>query len=203
MLQVRIRCCHVHGHFIAKDNKRPPMTVADALDAPRRDTGRIVLPPASFLHEKEKLGKRWPAAVDYVKKHALNEYFGPAEGEVGIILLGGMYNGVMRALQQLGLADVYGNCSVPLYVLNVAYPLIDDQLAEFCAGKKAVLMGSGGSIPFIADLVERYPSAQILITGVEDPDARAHSPNESLHLPTFQHAILSEALLLARLNARE
>jgi cysteinylglycine-S-conjugate dipeptidase len=69
-------------------------------------------------------------------------------------------------------------------------------------GKKAVLMGSGGSIPFIADLVERYPAAQILITGVEDPDARAHSPNESLHIPTFEHAILSEALLLARLNAR-
>ncbi len=70
-------------------------------------------------------------------------------------------------------------------------------------GKEAVLMGSGGSIPFIADLVERYPSAQILITGVEDPDARAHSPNESLHLPTFEHAILTEALLLARLNARD
>ncbi|CAN5422878.1 dipeptidase [soil metagenome] len=69
-------------------------------------------------------------------------------------------------------------------------------------GKAAVLMGSGGSIPFIADLVERYPKAQILITGVEDPDSRAHSPNESLHLPTFEHAILTEALLLARLDAR-
>ena len=69
-------------------------------------------------------------------------------------------------------------------------------------GREPVLMGSGGSIPFIADLVERYPAAQILITGVEDPDARAHSPNESLHLPTFQHAILAEALLLARLDAR-
>lgn len=69
-------------------------------------------------------------------------------------------------------------------------------------GTAPVLMGSGGSIPFIADLVERYPAAQILITGVEDPDARAHSPNESLHLPTFQHAILAEALLLSRLNAR-
>ena len=55
MLLVRIRCCHVHGHFTAKDNKRPPMTVADALSSPRRDTGRIVLPPASFLHEKEKV----------------------------------------------------------------------------------------------------------------------------------------------------
>ncbi|HEU0206834.1 MAG TPA: dipeptidase [Pseudolysinimonas sp.] len=69
-------------------------------------------------------------------------------------------------------------------------------------GAEAVQMGSGGSIPFIADLVERYPNAQILITGVEDPDTRAHSPNESLHLPTLQHAILTEALLLARMNSR-
>ncbi len=70
-------------------------------------------------------------------------------------------------------------------------------------GAEPVQMGSGGSIPFIADLVARYPEAQILITGVEDPDTRAHSPNESLHLPTLQRAILSEALLLARLNSRE
>lgn len=69
-------------------------------------------------------------------------------------------------------------------------------------GAPAIEMGSGGSIPFIADLVERYPQAQILITGVEDPDTRAHSPNESLHLPTLQRAILAEALLLSRLNSR-
>ncbi len=69
-------------------------------------------------------------------------------------------------------------------------------------GAEPVQMGSGGSIPFIADLVERYPNAQILITGVEDPDTRAHSPNESLHLPTLQRAILAEALLLARMNSR-
>ena len=69
-------------------------------------------------------------------------------------------------------------------------------------GAPAVEMGSGGSIPFIADLVDRFPEAQILITGVEDPDTRAHSPNESLHLPTLQRAILAETLLLARFNLR-
>jgi acetylornithine deacetylase/succinyl-diaminopimelate desuccinylase-like protein len=69
-------------------------------------------------------------------------------------------------------------------------------------GREAVEIGAGGSIPFIADLVELFPGAQILITGVEDPDSRAHSPNESVHLPTFQRAILSEALLLSRLNSR-
>ncbi len=67
-------------------------------------------------------------------------------------------------------------------------------------GVPAVEMGIGGSIPFIADLTELYPDVQILVTGVEDPDSRAHSANESLHLGDFRNAIVAEALLLARLN---
>jgi acetylornithine deacetylase/succinyl-diaminopimelate desuccinylase-like protein len=70
-------------------------------------------------------------------------------------------------------------------------------------GRPAVDTGVGGSIPFIAELVEEFPAAQILVTGVEDPDSRAHSPNESLHLGVFKRALLSEALLFARLDARE
>lgn len=62
--------------------------------------------------------------------------------------------------------------------------------------------GIGGSIPFISDLVRVFPEAQILVTGVEDPDSRAHSPNESLHLGVFRRAILTEAVLLAKLEGR-
>ncbi|SDH42604.1 Acetylornithine deacetylase/Succinyl-diaminopimelate desuccinylase [Leifsonia sp. 98AMF] len=69
-------------------------------------------------------------------------------------------------------------------------------------GAEAVETGVGGSIPFIADLVREFPAAQILVTGVEDPDTRAHSPNESLHLGVFKRAVLTEALLLSRLNGR-
>ncbi|GAA2866693.1 dipeptidase [Paenarthrobacter ilicis] len=68
-------------------------------------------------------------------------------------------------------------------------------------GVQPVEMGIGGSIPFIADLMEVYPEVQILVTGVEDPDSRAHSANESLHIGDFQHAVLAEALMLARLDA--
>jgi acetylornithine deacetylase/succinyl-diaminopimelate desuccinylase-like protein len=68
-------------------------------------------------------------------------------------------------------------------------------------GVPAVEMGIGGSIPFISDLTELYPEVQILVTGVEDPDSRAHSANESLHLGDFRNAVVAEALLLARLNA--
>ena len=149
MLQVRIRACHVHGQFVCKDNQRPKYTLKQALENPVRDVNRIVLPPANFLHEKDKLERRWPAAVNYIKERKLNEVFGPSEGDVGIIMLGGMYNGVMRALQQLGLADVYGNSAVPLYIMNVAYPMIDDEVVDFCVGKKAVLMVEEGAPEYI------------------------------------------------------
>ncbi len=69
-------------------------------------------------------------------------------------------------------------------------------------GTPPMQTGIGGSIPFIAHLVETFADAQILVTGVEDPDTRAHSPNESLHLGVFRRAILAEALLLAKLNDR-
>lgn len=68
-------------------------------------------------------------------------------------------------------------------------------------GNEPLETGIGGSIPFIADLVEKFPRAEILVTGVEDPDTRAHSPNESLHLGVFKRAIHTEAILLAKLNA--
>jgi acetylornithine deacetylase/succinyl-diaminopimelate desuccinylase-like protein len=69
-------------------------------------------------------------------------------------------------------------------------------------GAEPVEMGVGGSIPFIAELVRVFPDSQILVTGVEDPDTRAHSPNESLHLGVLKRAILTEALLLARIDRR-
>src|SRR3984893_13082837 len=149
MLEVRIRACHVHGRFIAKDNKRPAYTWRQALENPQRDTARVVLPPASFLHEKEKVEQRWPAAVNFIKERKLNEFFGPTSGEVGIVMQGGMYNSVMRSLQHLGLADVYGDSAVPLYVLNVTYPLIDDEVAAFAADKKAILIVEEGQPEFI------------------------------------------------------
>jgi indolepyruvate ferredoxin oxidoreductase alpha subunit len=149
MLEVRIRACHVHGRFAAKDNKRPNFPLREALEKPRRDTERVVLPPASYLHEREKVEQRWPAAVKFIKERKLNEFFGPEVAEVGIVVQGGFYNSVMRSLQQLGLADVYGETAVPIYVLNVTYPLIDDEVATFAIDKKAILMVEEGQPEFI------------------------------------------------------
>ncbi|MFM5905413.1 MAG: dipeptidase [Micrococcales bacterium] len=76
-----------------------------------------------------------------------------------------------------------------------AKPLMESALTA-SYGHSSVDIGIGGSIPFIADLVELFPTAQILVTGVEDPDSRAHSPNESVHLETLRNGMLAEALML-------
>ena len=63
-----------------------------------------------------------------------------------------------------------------------------------------VEIGVGGSIGFLAPFTEAFPDAEVLVTGVEDPDTRAHAANESLHLADFERACLAEALLLHRLG---
>ncbi|MFS2097468.1 thiamine pyrophosphate-dependent enzyme [Variovorax sp. Varisp85] len=149
MLQLRIRACHVHGHFIAGDNKRAKFTLKDALENPQRDVGRIVLPPASFVHEQEKVRDRWPAAVRFIEERQLNEFFSEDADDIGIIVQGGSYNTLLRALERLGLADVYGNTQVPLYVMNVAYPVIESEVIRFCEGKRAVLVVEEGQPNFV------------------------------------------------------
>lgn len=149
MLQVRIRSCHVHGRFITKENKRPRYTLKQALENPVRDTTRIVLPPASFTHEHEKIQQRWPAAVKFIREKKLNEFFDGDYKDIGLILQGGLYNGVIRALQLLGLADSYGNSRIPMYVMNVTYPVIDEEVIEFCNGKRAVLLLEEGQPDYI------------------------------------------------------
>ena len=149
MLMVRIRSCHVTGSFETRDNIAPPLSVRDALSNPRSDFARVVLPPMSYLHEQDKIKNRWPAAEAFIVENKLNEVFGPDRAPLGIVVQGGMYNGVVRALQRLGLADIYGNTDVPLYVLNVTYPLVKDEFERFCKGKDHVLVVEEGQPDFI------------------------------------------------------
>ena len=167
MLELRIRACHVYGSFTARDNARPAFTLRDALDHPRRDANRIVLPPASYLHEREKVEKRWPAAVRFIEQHQLNEFFDGDAGDIGIVMQGGMYNTALRALEVLGLADVFGASRIPLYVLNVTYPLIDAEFARFCVGKKAILIIEEGQPEFIEQAVNTILRRADIQTRVE------------------------------------
>jgi indolepyruvate ferredoxin oxidoreductase alpha subunit len=170
MLELRIRACHVHGRFTAKDNVRPGFTLRQAMENPVRDTSRIVLPPASYLHEKEKIETRWPAAIRFIQERGLNEFFGDGSADIGIILQGGMYNTVARALELLGLADAYGESRIPLYVLNVTYPLVDEEIRRFCAGKRAVLMVEEGQPDFIEQALHAILRKADLQTKVHGKD---------------------------------
>ncbi|MCA3451104.1 MAG: indolepyruvate ferredoxin oxidoreductase subunit alpha [Rhodobacter sp.] len=156
MLMVRIRSCHVTGTFTTRDNRRPTLSVREALSAPRSDFARVVLPPMSYVHEQDKVRNRWPAAERYVLEHRLNERFGPQQAPVGIVVQGGMYNGVVRALQRLGLADIYGETQVPLYVLNVTYPLVSSEFLEFAKGKESLLVVEEGQPEFIEQTLSTF-----------------------------------------------
>ncbi|MCX7340427.1 MAG: indolepyruvate ferredoxin oxidoreductase subunit alpha [Hyphomicrobiales bacterium] len=170
MLEVRIRTCHVTGRFKTKDNVRPGFTLKDALENPVRDVNRIVLPPASYLHEKEKIEVRWPAAVTFVQKHGLNEVFDGDVSDIGVVMQGGMYNTGMRALELMGLADAYGQSRVPVYVLNVTYPLVDAEVIRFATGKRAILIVEEGQPEFIEQAISTILRRADLQTKVHGKD---------------------------------
>ena len=156
MLMLRIRACHVYGRFIASDNRRPAFTTQRALDRPQRSYDRIILPPSTYLQEQNKIRQRWPAAVEFIERNGINEFFDGARAEVGFVLQGGLYNTVLRALENLGLADAFGHSEIPLYVLNATYPLLPAQFVRFAAGKKALLVIEEGQPEFIEQTASQF-----------------------------------------------
>lgn len=145
---MRIRGCHVTGEFTARDNL-PPSFNSDNPVTPQREPEKIILPPFVYEQEREKIAKRLPEAIEFIKREKLNELFLGKHQGLGIITCGGSYNSVIRALQRQGLATVYGDTDIPIYCLNVAYPLVPDELVAFCAGKEQVLVLEEGQPEYI------------------------------------------------------
>ena len=145
---MRIRGCHVTGEFVAKDNVAPAFNNQTPV-TPQREPEKIILPPYVYEQEREKIAQRLPAAIQFIREQKLNEHFPGRYESLGIITCGGSYNTVIRALQRQGLADVYGNAEVPIYCMNVAYPLVPDELVEFCVGKEQVLVLEEGQPEYI------------------------------------------------------
>ncbi|MDA0652422.1 MAG: indolepyruvate ferredoxin oxidoreductase subunit alpha [Proteobacteria bacterium] len=149
MLELRIRTCHVHGHFETSDNTHPLYSRNDPVQDADFEPDKVSLPPATYVQEKHKISHRFPSAIKYITDNKLNEQFDGDVPEVGIIVQGGIYNTLLRALHQFGLADIYGKARLPLFVLNVTYPLVPDELVRFCAGKEAVLVVEEGQPDYI------------------------------------------------------
>ena len=144
MMEFRIRACHVTGRFQTKDNKKPRYSMNDPIPEPDYNLDRIALPPSTYLQEKMKVETRFPAAIKFIRENRLNEFFDGDCKDVGIICQGGLYNSVIRGLQQLGLADPFGKAQIPIYCMNVTYPMIPEEVSEFCAGKRTVCIVEEG-----------------------------------------------------------
>jgi acetylornithine deacetylase/succinyl-diaminopimelate desuccinylase-like protein len=102
---------------------------------------------------------------------------------------------------QLGFTVVDTGEATQVDATGAAYDAARQAFTEAWDGTEPVDMGVGGSIPFIAEFLETFPEASVLVTGVEDPDTRAHGANEGLHLAEFERVLLAESLLLAKLGA--
>ena len=150
MMELRIRACHVKGMFEAKNNIAPTISSNHLLNEPASfNYEKLAHPPVTFIHEKLKYQSRIPAAQKYITEHNLNELFDGELHNFGIIVQGGLYNTLIRVLNQFDLADVYGNTKIPIYVLNVVYPLVPNQIEKFCSNKDAVIIIEEGQPEYI------------------------------------------------------
>jgi indolepyruvate ferredoxin oxidoreductase alpha subunit len=150
LLELRIRACHVRGSFVCRDNVAPAISTRHLMEEPAKfDYARLAHPPVTFRHEKLKVEARIPAARRYIAERRLNELFPGTRDDVGVIVQGGLYNSLIRTLQQFGLADAFGESEIPIFVLNVTFPLVPEEISRFCVGKRAVLIVEEGTPEYI------------------------------------------------------
>ncbi len=153
ILEMRIRACHMFGSFAAKDNVAPAFSVKNKLEPAKFLYDRLSHPPATYRQEIDKVEQRLPAARRFIVDNKLNERLGPATGDVGIIVQGGMFNVLNGRMALAGLSDAHGNMALPTLVLNVVHPLVPEEIVAFCAGKRAVLLVEEGSPDFIEQAI--------------------------------------------------
>ncbi len=166
MLMMRIRTCHMYGSFVARDNQRPKFTVRDALVSPVRTYDKIILPPSTYAQEQQKISQRWPAAVRFIAERQLNEFRAGSVDHIGLVVQGGLFNSLLRGLERLGLADVFGESKIPIYVLNVTYPLVPDEVQRFAEGKQAVLVVEEGQPEFLEQALSHLLASARSVTQV-------------------------------------
>jgi indolepyruvate ferredoxin oxidoreductase alpha subunit len=157
MMELRIRACHVKGSFKTKKNKPSNISQLSKLDAPAEfNYNKLAHPPVTFPQEKLKHEKRIPAARQYILDNELNEIFDGSISKFGFIVQGGLYNTLIRTLQQFGLTDEFGNTQIPILVLNVTSPLVPQQILEFCENKESVLLFEEGQPEYIEQEISTF-----------------------------------------------
>ncbi len=150
MMSLRIRLCHLRGSFVASDNRAAAVSTRHRLAGPASfNYEKLSHPPVTFLQERRKVEERLPAARRFILEQALNEVLPGEASRLGLIVQGGLSANLIRALQTMGLADAQGDPALPVLILNVVYPLVPEQIKDFCAGKEAVLVLEEGQPEYI------------------------------------------------------
>jgi indolepyruvate ferredoxin oxidoreductase alpha subunit len=157
IVELRIRACHVRGSFECKDNRAPLISTRQLMSEPAAfDYNKLAHPPVTFRQEKLKTEQRIPAARRYIVEQGLNELFPGVRTDVGLIVQGGLYNSLVRALQSFGLCDAFGQTEIPILVLNVTYPLVPEQVAQFALGKGALLVLEEGQPEYLEQEIATF-----------------------------------------------
>ncbi len=171
------------GSVVERLWTRPSLTIT-GLDAPKVDGASNTLVPAARARLSLRVapGDSTDNALACLRKHLESRVPWGAELTLTVV-------------------DTGEACAID--ATGTAYDAARAAFREAWDGTAAVDMGVGGSIPFIAEFLESFPHASVLVTGVEDPDTRAHGANEGLHLAEWTRVIQAEALLLANLAGGE
>lgn len=151
-LLLRPQASHTNAVIEVGDNLRPAINAIDKVDAFQKDPTLFALPPFAQQQERDRYQHRLPTAAKLVVERGLNEYFGDASAQLGIVTHGTTFNSTMRVLSLLGLADEFGAIDPRLHLLqlNVVHPLSESQIANFIGSKRAVLIVEEGQ----PDLIE-------------------------------------------------
>jgi indolepyruvate ferredoxin oxidoreductase, alpha subunit len=154
IMELRIRACHVQGSFVAKNNVAPAMSTRHRAAPAPHDYETLAHPPVTYGQEKKKYDQRMPAARKFILDNGLNEHFAGrhdsgSHGDVGIVVQGGIYNSLVRAMQEIGIADAEGRPDIPMLVLNVVNPLVPEQITGFAADKRAVIVFEEGQPEYL------------------------------------------------------
>lgn len=169
MLELRIRACHVQGTFETKDNIAANVSTKQRLAEPApHNYDQLAHPPVTFAQERLKSGERMQAARDFIRKEKLNELFDGTQKDVGLIVQGGLYNSLMLALSEIDLVDSDGNCELPIFALNVVYPLVPEEIINFTDNKQAVLVLEEGQPEYVENeigTVLRRAGVDVILAG--------------------------------------
>lgn len=152
MFILSTRNAHIRNKMVCGDNKTPEINTLNKVDEIVNDINKIPFPPYTQEQQKRKYSERIPAAIEFIKKSGMNEHFEGPRNDIGIITHGTIYNSVIRSLYHLGESDLSGNSNIPIFNLNVTYPLVPSEIENFIKGKKAVLIVEEG----MPNLIEEH-----------------------------------------------